>query len=115
MKVETNDPRPPYAQVADGLRRAIQSGELAAGSKLPSGRELAAEWGVALMTLQKAVDQLRAEGLVYSQQGRGVFVAASGDRPPAEDLASLRRMVEELSQRLAAVERQLGTSDAPQT
>jgi GntR family transcriptional regulator len=61
MQVETNDPRPPYVQVADGLRHAIQSGELAAGTKLPSGRELASEWGVALMTLQKAIDQLRVE------------------------------------------------------
>ena len=112
MKVETNDPRPPYVQVADGLRRAIQTGELAAGTKLPSGRELAAEWGVALMTLQKAVDQLRAEGLVYSQQGRGVFVAASADRPPADDLASLRSTVEDLSRRLEAVERQLSSTDA---
>ena len=115
MKVETNDPRPPYVQVADGLRRAIQSGELAAGSKLPAGRELAAEWGVALMTLQKAVDQLRSEGLVYSQQGRGVFIAAPGDRPPVEDLAALRETVEELTLRLAAVERRLGISDVPQT
>lgn len=115
MKVETNDPRPPYVQVADGLRQAILSGELTAGTKLPSGRELAEQWGVALMTLQKAVDQLRAEGLVYSQQGRGVFVAAAGTLPPGDDLAELRRTVEDLRRRLETVEQRLGTPDGDPT
>jgi GntR family transcriptional regulator len=111
MQVETNDPRPPYAQVADGLRRAIQSGELAAGTKLPSGRELARDWGVALMTLQKAIDQLRDEGLVYTQRGRGVFVASADNRPPIEDLSALREAVEKLSRRLDVVEERLRASD----
>jgi DNA-binding GntR family transcriptional regulator len=110
MTVDTNDPRPPYIQVADGLRSAIRSGDLAPGARLASGRELASQWGVALMTLQKAVDLLRDEGLVYSQQGRGVFVAA-GKEPPADELAALRATVENLERRLAAVEERLQTSD----
>ncbi|MEV0290652.1 GntR family transcriptional regulator [Kribbella sp. NPDC050820] len=110
MKI--NDPRPSYVQIADGVRRAILTGELAAGTKLPSGRELAKEWGVAVMTAQKAVDQLRAEGLVHSQQGRGVFVAASPKSPPEDTGASeLRETVEDLRRRLAAVERRLGMDD----
>jgi GntR family transcriptional regulator len=115
MKVDTNDPRPPYTQVADGLRAAIRSGELAAGTKLPSGRDLSKEWGVALMTLQKAIDQLRDEGLVYSQQGRGVFVAADDGAVPIDNLAALRETVEDLGRRLAAVEKRLNTSDGAST
>ncbi|TCO43601.1 regulatory GntR family protein [Kribbella antiqua] len=115
MQVEINDPRPPYAQVADGLRRAIQTGELAAGTKLPSGRELAKQWGVALMTLQKAIDQLRDEGLVYTQRGRGVFVASSDSRPPIDDLTALRETVEELRHRLEVVEERLRTGDGTST
>ena len=115
MQVEANDPRPPYSQVADGLRAAIQSGDLAAGTKLPSGRELAKEWGVALMTLQKAIDQLRDEGLVYTQRGRGVFVASPDGRPQIDDLSSLRETVEELRQRLEVVEERLRTSDIAST
>ncbi|TDW91100.1 GntR family transcriptional regulator [Kribbella sp. VKM Ac-2566] len=115
MKVETNDPRPPYVQVADGLRRAIQSGELSAGTKLPSGRELANEWGVALMTLQKAIDQLRVEGLVYTQRGRGVFVASRDGAPPTDDLSALREVVEELRRRLDVVEARLGSNDGAST
>ncbi|TCO33012.1 regulatory GntR family protein [Kribbella steppae] len=111
MTVDINDPRPPYVQVADGLRAAIRSGDLAPGVRLPSGRELASEWGVALMTLQKAVDLLRDEGLVYSQQGRGVFVAAAGTERPADELIALRETVENLERRLAVVEERLQTND----
>ncbi|MDX3003238.1 GntR family transcriptional regulator [Kribbella solani] len=112
MQVETNDPRPPYAQVADALRDAIRSGELPAGTKLPAGRDLAKQWGIALMTARKALDQLRAEGLVFSQQGRGVFVAALDGHAPASDLTSLQRTVNDLARRLELVEEQLQTRGA---
>ncbi|GAB2580238.1 GntR family transcriptional regulator [Kribbella endophytica] len=108
MPVDTNDPRPSYVQIADGVREAIDSGELAVGAKLPSGRELAKQWGVSLMTLQKAIDHLRDEGRVYAQQGRGVFVASPDDQQPADDLSVLRTTVEQLQERLGVVERQLG-------
>jgi GntR family transcriptional regulator len=111
MQVDTNDPRPPYVQVADGLRRAMQTGELRAGTKLPSGRELAQQWGVALMTLQKAIDLLRSEGLVYSQQGRGVFVAATDDQPRQLNVSALQESVDDLRRRLEVVEHHLGLAD----
>lgn len=111
MPVDINDPRPPYLQVADGLRASIEAGELAPGVKLPSGRDLANQWGVALMTLQKAVDLLREEGLVYSQQGRGVFVSSPDGPPPAADLATLQQTVAELNRRLAVVEEHLRARD----
>src|SRR6266516_3140945 len=113
MQVKNDDPRPPYAQVADGLRRAIETGELPAGTKLPSGRELAQQWGVALMTLQKAVDLLRSEGLVYSQQGRGGFVAARDDEPRQLNDLTLQESVDDLRRRLEAVEQRLGIADRP--
>src|SRR3954452_3118476 len=113
MQVDNDDPRPPYAQVADGLRRAIETGELPAGTKLPSGRELANQWGVALMTLQKAVDLLRTEGLVYSQQGRGVFVAATGDQPPQLNVRALQESLDDLRRRLELVEQRLDIADKP--
>jgi GntR family transcriptional regulator len=95
--------------------RFPQSGELAAGTKLPSGRELAKQWGVALMTLQKAIDQLRDEGLVYTQRGRGVFVAADDGDVPIDNLTALRKAVEDLGRRLAAVDERLNTSDGAST
>jgi GntR family transcriptional regulator len=48
--------------------------ELQAGARLPSERDLAAEWGVARMTLRAAVDALVAEGLLERRHGAGTFV-----------------------------------------
>jgi len=108
MKVDNSDPRPAYMQVADGLRTSIRVGRLSAGDRLPSGRVLSDEYGVAVMTIQKALDVLRHEGLVVSQQGRGVFVSAASAEPPADDLAQLKASVEDLTRRVAELETRLG-------
>jgi GntR family transcriptional regulator len=71
--VEANDPRPPSVQIADDLRSQIERGELSPGTRLPSGRVLARQYGVALMTAQAALQRLREERRVYST-GRGYFV-----------------------------------------
>jgi GntR family transcriptional regulator len=114
-KVSPTDPRPPYVQVADDLRAAIDSGELSAGSKLPSGRDLATQYGVAPMTLQHALRVLRDEGRLTSWQGRGVYVSESGQ--PEDDatklarrLDELTRDVEDLRQRVADLEGHRSTS-----
>ena len=104
MKVDSNDPRPAYAQVADDLRASIEVGRLKPRDRLPAGRELAAEYGVAVMTIQKALDVLRREGLVVSQQGRGVFVTATTPQQEANDLATLRADLDDLTRRVTDLE-----------
>jgi GntR family transcriptional regulator len=104
VSIETNDPRPPYQQVADDLRRKIKAGEeYAPGARLPSIRHLAKQYGISPQTVQSALRELRQEDLVISQQGRAFFVR-DPDRPlsgtsPAQD--------DEVSKRLAALEAQL--------
>ena len=71
---------PLYEQVADALREDIRSGRLKPGDRLPSERELRERFGVAGNTARAALVALRSEGLITSQQGRGVFVAEPG--PP---------------------------------
>ncbi|WP_067474771.1 GntR family transcriptional regulator [Nocardia amamiensis] len=85
--VDRTDPRAPYRQIADLLREAISAARLAPGDQLPSEAELIGHFGVARMTVRQAVQELRSEGLVYAQQGRGVFVRAN---PPIRRLASDR-------------------------
>ncbi|KAK1180896.1 GntR family transcriptional regulator [Streptomyces sp. NBS 14/10] len=75
MKPPTNDPRPPYRQVADAVRRDIEAGRIKPGEQLPSYRELEERFEVASMTARSAVRVLREEGLVYTVQGRGSYVA----------------------------------------
>jgi len=70
------DDRPVYRRIADALREAIESGELAPGDKLPSETELTARYGVAGGTVRQALGVLRGEGIVVAEHGRGVFVRA---------------------------------------
>lgn len=63
-----------YAQVADDIQADIDAGRLAPGARLPSERELAAQYGVAGMTAQRAVALLRQRGKVVTLLGRGSFV-----------------------------------------
>jgi GntR family transcriptional regulator len=77
----------PYRQIAGQLREAIRRGELAPGDKLPSETELMDHYHVARMTVRQAVAELRGEGLVVPEHGRGVFVRS---RPPVRRLASDR-------------------------
>jgi GntR family transcriptional regulator len=66
---------PIYVQVADFVAARIASGEWQAGRRLPAERDLAAEWGVAYLTVRRAMAELRERGLVITVQGRGNYVA----------------------------------------
>jgi GntR family transcriptional regulator len=72
--------RPLYEQVADALREDIRSGRYGPGDRLPSESGLSERFGVSKVTARAALVQLRAEGLITSRVGRGVFVAEPG--PP---------------------------------
>ncbi|WP_214368214.1 GntR family transcriptional regulator [Pseudonocardia sp. H11422] len=80
-KLDPDDPRPPYQQVANSLRAAILTRRFQPGDKLPSGPELSKRYGVARMTVQQAIRVLRDEGLVVSRQGSGVYVRERTERP----------------------------------
>jgi GntR family transcriptional regulator len=64
----------PSRRIAHDLRKAIEVGELAAGQRLPSERDLAARYGTARNTAREAIRLLAAAGLVDVEHGRGVFV-----------------------------------------
>lgn len=63
-----------YRTIAADLRRQIVGGELAAGAVLPSEAELAGSYDVSRVTVRKALEVLRDDGLVASRQGYGWFV-----------------------------------------
>ena len=74
-----------YRKIAEDLRAKLRSGAIAPGAKLPSLNELAAAWGASRLTALKAVEELRAAGLVVSVRAQGNF-AAKREKPgsPAE-------------------------------
>lgn len=61
--------------VYETLRAHIVRSELAAGTKLPPHTELAAQFGVAPLTMRQVLGHLQQEGLVSCEQGRGTFIA----------------------------------------
>ena len=65
---------PIYAQLVDKIKLGILSGELPPGAKLPPVRELAMEAGVNPNTMQRAMQELEREALVFAQRTAGRFV-----------------------------------------
>ena len=79
---------PLYAQIYRQIRGQILRGHLLAGMKLPPSRQLAANLGVARVTVTQAYEQLQAEGYIIGRTGAGMFVAeglAEEDRPGEEE------------------------------
>lgn len=68
---------PLHQQLYDGVRRAILSGSLRAGQRLPSTRALAVELGVSRLPVLSAYDQLLHEGYLEGRAGSGTFVSAA--------------------------------------
>jgi GntR family transcriptional regulator/MocR family aminotransferase len=66
------------------LRSAIIDGRLKSGARLPSTRNLAAQYGVARGTVVTAFEQLQSEGFVSSEVSAGTFVVP----PPGREMTS---------------------------
>ncbi|SHN48195.1 GntR family transcriptional regulator [Cryptosporangium aurantiacum] len=64
----------PYRRIVDDIRRAIEEGELRPGDRVPSIPELGRTYNVAKTTAERVHAALRAEGLVVSRKGAGVYV-----------------------------------------
>jgi GntR family histidine utilization transcriptional repressor len=65
----------PYARVKQHLKDGLASGRWAPGALMPSEAELVARFGVSRMTVNRALRELQAEGLVQRTQGVGTFAA----------------------------------------
>ncbi|MGI5213813.1 GntR family transcriptional regulator [Plantactinospora sp. CA-290183] len=94
MSPEVQRPVPPYLQICQHYRDLIRSGELRDGSRLPSARQLVAQWHVAHATAAKVLATLRAEGLVTTTSGGagGTLVSVRDvGQSPRDRVLSVRR------------------------
>lgn len=95
--IDPTDEVPVGLQLGWRLRALIRTGELPAGERLPSFRQLA-EWaGVNVGTVRAVYETLEADGLVVTRHGQGTFVADGVEAAPQlEEIASdaLRRAEE---------------------
>jgi DNA-binding transcriptional MocR family regulator len=81
---------PKYLAVVEALEAAIANGELSAGDKLPSQRELCNMFGVTIATVTKAINEATHRGMVEARIGSGTFIRepeAQQRKPESIDLS----------------------------
>lgn len=92
-----------YLDIADDLRARLSADEFSDG-RLPSEADLTNAYGASRVTIRKALEALRVEGLVDAQQGLGWF--ASGD-PLRQRLGRLGTIEAQLAASGVTSERQV--------
>lgn len=96
MTVSRTRPEPLYHQVVDEIRRRIESGQWAAGDRVPSERQLAELLEVSRITVRHAVRLAAAQGLLTQRPGVGTFVGDPGRL--SQDLSEVRSFERTLAQ-----------------
>lgn len=74
--VKSGSSRKIHQNIYESIRKAILSGQMEPGTRLPSSRALADEAGVSRNSVLAAYEQLMAEGYLSSQRGAGTFVSS---------------------------------------
>lgn len=74
VRVDRDDPVPPFEQVRTQLAAAVAAGNLAPGTRLPSVRALADELGLAVNTVARVYKELEADGVVETRGRHGTVV-----------------------------------------
>ena len=72
LVINANGEQPIYEQIKLQIKEQITSGELVAGTMLPSIRMLAKELKIGIITAKRAYDDLTEEGFTVSVAGKGL-------------------------------------------
>lgn len=80
MVIDREGPVPVWLQLAAILRGRIEDGAYPVNRAIPSLIRLTQEFGVAEDTVRKAVDKLKADGLLAGTAGKGTYVVPPGER-----------------------------------
>ncbi|MDY4743338.1 MAG: GntR family transcriptional regulator [Lachnospira sp.] len=79
IELDFSSDTPIYVQLRNQIVKGIGKGELKAGEKLPTVRQLANDAGVNTMTVNKTYQILKSEGYVRTDRRMGAFVAENID------------------------------------
>jgi GntR family transcriptional regulator, transcriptional repressor for pyruvate dehydrogenase complex len=93
------------SEVVDRITAEVESGRLMPGARLPTEQAMMAAFGVSRTVVREAIAALRADGLVTSRQGAGVFVARDSNLRPfrigSEGLSSIADVLNVMELRMA--------------
>lgn len=93
--IDEGSPVPPYEQVRLRIAQLAADGALAAGTRLPPVRQLAAQLGLAANTVARAYRELEQAGLVETRGRAGTVITARAARTPAQAQRAAQRYAEE--------------------
>lgn len=79
ISIDSRSATPPYEQLRVQFMAEVQSGALAAGTRLPTVRKLAEDLGLAPNTVARAYRELESDGFIETRGRNGSFVNAQGD------------------------------------
>jgi DNA-binding transcriptional MocR family regulator len=85
LPVIDSDTSVKYTSIVDAISKAVDSGALPEGARLPPHRELAGLLGVTVATVTKAITDLNRKGVLASRRGSGTYVRALRGSRPTED------------------------------
>ncbi|MBZ2196156.1 GntR family transcriptional regulator [Occultella gossypii] len=95
ITVDPTSAAPLFDQIATAVRLAVVRGEVSAGERLPSARELADSLDLNVHTVLHAYRTLREEGLLEVRRGRGATISASAGRDYQDLRTALDTLVAE--------------------
>ena len=107
LRVDPALPLPVYEQIRMQVARLAASGQTAAGTRLPTIRQLASDLGISKGTVERAYELLEADGVVEGRGRAGTVVRARARQAVGPDLTDLHHAADAL----AVVARQLGVAD----
>ncbi|GAA2226742.1 GntR family transcriptional regulator [Herbiconiux moechotypicola] len=99
VEIDPSASTPPFEQLRVRMRDAVESGELAAGARLPTVRALAGELGLAVNTVARSYRELEADGVIETRGRLGSFVSTTGSPARRE----LQRAARAYADRAAAL------------
>jgi len=94
-KIDKHSGVPAYLQIVNQIKAEILLGNLKAGQQLPTVRELETIFDVNINTILKALDRLKMEGYIVSEQGIGYFVVKELNID-AEVVVAIKQLVSKL-------------------
>jgi GntR family transcriptional regulator len=93
FSIDSRSGVPFYRQIIEQVKFAIARGDLKAGDRLPTVRQLSVDLAINLNTVVRAYREMEIEGTVHTQQGSGTFVS---DRKPEIDHLEQQRMLDQI-------------------
>ncbi len=97
LRIDSDSATPPFEQVRTQIATAVAAGQLDAGTRLPTVRQLATDLGLAVNTVARAYRELEADALITTHGRRGTFV-----RSEVVDEGAVRSSVADSARALTA-------------